>query len=43
MQNKQQQNFVDTTLPGEKIVSGHLHPLTLVQRDLEKYFLLWVL
>jgi len=38
MQNKQQQNFVDTTLPGEKIVSGHLHPLTLVQRDLEKIF-----
>ncbi len=31
-------NFFDVTLPGEKIMSGHLHPLTLVQRDLEKIF-----
>ncbi|MFH1326251.1 MAG: phenylalanine--tRNA ligase subunit alpha [Candidatus Falkowbacteria bacterium] len=40
MKNKSQQqnNFFDVTLPGEKIVSGHLHPLTLVQRDLEKIF-----
>jgi phenylalanyl-tRNA synthetase alpha chain len=28
----------DPTLPGEKIESGHLHPLTLVMRDLEKVF-----
>ena len=31
--------FFDVTLPGEKIASGHLHPLTLVQRELEKIFL----
>ncbi|OGF39851.1 phenylalanine--tRNA ligase subunit alpha [Candidatus Falkowbacteria bacterium RIFOXYC2_FULL_47_12] len=30
--------FFDATLPGTKIESGHLHPLTLVQRDLEKIF-----
>jgi phenylalanyl-tRNA synthetase alpha chain len=28
----------DVTLPGIKITGGHLHPLTLVQRDLEKIF-----
>lgn len=33
-----QENFFDVTLPGEKIASGHLHPLTLVQRDLERIF-----
>jgi len=31
-------NNFDPTLPGEKINSGHLHPLTLVRRDLEKVF-----
>ncbi|MEK7067826.1 MAG: phenylalanine--tRNA ligase subunit alpha [Patescibacteria group bacterium] len=31
--------FFDATLPGEKIASGHLHPLTQVQRELEKIFL----
>ncbi|PIR92897.1 phenylalanine--tRNA ligase subunit alpha [Candidatus Falkowbacteria bacterium CG10_big_fil_rev_8_21_14_0_10_43_10] len=30
--------FFDATLPGTKIASGHLHPLTQVQRDLEKIF-----
>jgi len=32
-------NFFDATLPGTEIESGHLHPLTLVQRELEKIFL----
>jgi len=31
-------NFFDPTIPGEKITGGSLHPLTLVQRDLEKIF-----
>jgi len=31
-------SFFDPTLPGTKIEVGHLHPLTLVQRDLEKIF-----
>jgi len=30
--------FFDATLPGKKIEAGHLHPLTLVQRELEKIF-----
>ncbi len=28
----------DVTLPGEKIKRGHLHPLTLIQNDLEDLF-----
>lgn len=31
-------DFVDVTLPGEKIANGHLNPLTLVQNDLEDLF-----
>ncbi|MDP3900003.1 MAG: phenylalanine--tRNA ligase subunit alpha [bacterium] len=31
--------FIDVTLPGVKIEGGHLHPLTQVQRDLERIFL----
>lgn len=30
--------YLDATLPGEKIESGHLHPLTLVRRELEDFF-----
>ena len=30
--------FVDATLPGEKIERGHLHPLTIVQNELEELF-----
>ncbi|MFA6171697.1 MAG: phenylalanine--tRNA ligase subunit alpha [Patescibacteria group bacterium] len=29
---------IDATLPGEKIISGHLHPITIVQEDLEDFF-----
>jgi len=30
--------FIDVTLPGEKFKSGHLHPITLVQNELEDLF-----
>lgn len=30
--------FIDVTLPGEKIERGHLHPLTIVQNELEDLF-----
>ncbi len=30
--------FVDVTLPGEKLANGHLHPITLVQNELEDLF-----
>lgn len=30
--------YVDATIPGEKIESGHLHPLSLVRRELEDFF-----
>jgi phenylalanyl-tRNA synthetase alpha chain len=29
---------IDVTLPGKKIESGHLHPITLVYREIEKIF-----
>jgi len=29
---------IDVTLPGRKTETGHLHPITLVQRDIEKIF-----
>lgn len=32
------QEFIDVTLPGEKINVGHAHPLTLIQNDLENIF-----
>lgn len=30
--------FVDVTMPGEKFPEGHLHPVTIVTRELEKLF-----
>jgi phenylalanyl-tRNA synthetase alpha chain len=30
--------FVDVTIPGEKITGGHLHPITIIQNDLEDLF-----
>ncbi len=30
--------FIDVTLPGEKFKNGHLHPITLVQNELEDLF-----
>ncbi len=35
---KRERGFIDITLPGEKIEGGHLHPITLVQNDLENIF-----
>ncbi|MFH1745118.1 MAG: phenylalanine--tRNA ligase subunit alpha [bacterium] len=34
----QQSSFTDVTLPGEKIVAGHLHPITKLQNELEDLF-----
>ncbi len=31
-------DFIDVTLPGEKLENGHLHPITLVQNELEDLF-----
>ena len=36
--NSNEENFVDVTLPGKKIEQGHLHPITLVQNELEDLF-----
>lgn len=33
-----QDNFVDVSLPGKEIKSGHLHPVSIVQNDLEDLF-----
>ncbi|MCK5211895.1 phenylalanine--tRNA ligase subunit alpha [Candidatus Parcubacteria bacterium] len=35
---KGEDTFVDVTLPGEKRVLGHLHPVTIVQNELEDLF-----
>ena len=34
----QPESFCDVSLPGTKIVRGHLHPISQVQRQLEKLF-----
>ncbi len=33
-----EKEWIDVTAPGEKIRRGHLHPLTIVQRDIEDIF-----
>ncbi|MFH1523020.1 MAG: phenylalanine--tRNA ligase subunit alpha [Patescibacteria group bacterium] len=33
------EEFIDVTLPGEKIERGHLHPITQVQNELEDLFM----
>ena len=35
---KTSNSFLDVTLPGEKIESGHLHPITIVRQELEDLF-----
>lgn len=30
--------FLDVTLPGKKIKQGHLHPITIIQNELEDLF-----
>ncbi len=36
--SREEQDFIDVTLPGEKYKQGHLHPLTKVQNELEDLF-----
>lgn len=31
--------LIDVTLPGEKITKGHLHPITMIQNELEDLFI----
>ncbi len=38
MEEKREKEFVDVTLPGEKIKQGHLHPITIIQNELEDLF-----
>ena len=37
--NASDNGFIDVTLPGTKFKSGHLHPLTKVQHELENLFI----
>lgn len=36
--NQKEKSFVDVSLPGKEIKRGHLHPITLVQNELEDLF-----
>ena len=36
---KNQDEFIDITLPGKKIKRGHLHPITQLQNELEDLFI----
>ena len=36
--NIQKQEWVDITIPGKKLVLGHLHPLTQVKKEVEEIF-----
>jgi len=36
--NAPDKGFIDVTLPGKKIKTGHLHPITIVQNELEDLF-----
>lgn len=38
LEKKSVKEIVDVTLPGEKIVGGHLHPITQIQNELEDLF-----
>ncbi len=35
---KREGNKIDVTVPGQKVKQGHLHPLTLVQREIVRIF-----
>jgi phenylalanyl-tRNA synthetase alpha chain len=35
---KAKSNFIDVTLPGQKFNSGHLHPITILQNEIEDFF-----
>lgn len=36
--SKSQNKWIDVTAPGAKVPDGHLHPITLVQRQIEEIF-----
>lgn len=38
LEGTEKKEFIDVTLPGEKIFRGHLHPITIVQNELEDFF-----
>ena len=38
IEEKGREEFVDVTLPGKKSERGHLHPITLIQNELEDVF-----
>lgn len=38
IEGEKNEDFVDVTLPGQKISGGNLHPLTIVQQELEDLF-----
>ncbi len=37
-QHKEQQNFIDITLPGRKVNIGHFHPITQITNDISHIF-----
>jgi len=39
LKDKQEERFFDITFPGEKIVTGHLNPLTLILKEIEDIFI----
>ena len=39
LERKLRAEKIDVTIPGEAMPAGHLHPLTIVQRDLENIFI----
>jgi len=38
LEKERKEIFIDATLPGEKIESGHLHPITILQNEIEDLF-----
>lgn len=38
LEGEKRHEFIDVTLPGEPIERGHLHPITLIQNELEDLF-----
>jgi len=39
IEEKEKQEVIDITIPGKKIETGHLHPLTLVKEKVEEIFM----
>jgi len=38
LEKEKKEIFIDATLPGEKIEPGHLHPITILQNEIEDLF-----